>query len=147
MMPGTVPEIKQVCELALLLYDAFGALYVAASSHVKLGGRDGTVIVGFGAGRTSIVLVSVIAGLPQLSPGSIVHVIVIVPPQIVKSSDFTPGTAPLISQGDDEPLPYVALGGLYVVASPQVRLEGSCGTLIEGGAAGVTGIVAVSCTL
>ena len=83
---------------------ASGATKAAASSHVNSVGRLGTSIVGLGAGKTSMSCVATTGPLSQLSPGSTVYVIVIVPPQIVKLSDRSPDTVPAIAHAPVCPL-------------------------------------------
>ena len=79
---GTVPLIIHA-PVSPLLYVASGATKFAASPHV-ISAIAGTSITGSGAGATSIVTDSTIAGLSQLSADGTVHVTVIVPPHSSK---------------------------------------------------------------
>ena len=90
MVGVTTPEIPQV-PVSPLLNEASGATKFIASPQ-ETSAIAGTSITGSGAGATSIVTDSTTAGLSQLSAGSTVQVIVIVPPHCVKFASTTPGT-------------------------------------------------------
>ena len=72
--------------------------------------------------------------------------IVIVPPQIVKSSSITPATVPSIKHVPSIPLENDASGATNPAASSHVNSVGSSGSIISGSGAGRTGITNVSVT-
>ena len=100
--PSTVPLISQA-PVSPLLNVAAGATNVSASSH-DTSAIAGTSIVGTGAGATSIVTDSTIAGLPQLSADGTVHVTVIVPPHSSKLLSTVGVITPAISHIPVSPL-------------------------------------------
>ena len=100
--PGTVPLISHA-PVAPLLNEAAGAVKFAASPH-DTSAIAGTSIVGTGAGATSIVTDSTIAGLPQLSADGTVHVTVIVPPHSSKLLSTVGVITPAISHTPVSPL-------------------------------------------
>src|SRR5688572_26970619 len=73
------------------------------------------------------------------------YVTVIVPPaQSVQFRVTVPGIVPLFSHGPVKPLVYVAAGTVvYADAAAQSKVDGSVGSVIVAGGAGVTVIVAV----